>query len=100
MAHGFSITRQHDGLEANFYGYANGILYKCFKCEDFDKVVSGSGEERIFKKPFVHQALVEFLASTEIRTYPDPTRADELRHFLLEELKLCVDTDEFTVCFW
>lgn len=100
MAHCFTITRNWDGLEANFFGYANGILYKCFNCEDFNNVVSGSNEMRTFKKPFVYNALVNVLASNEIRHYPDPNRADELREFLLEAMGLCVDSDEFTVHFW
>lgn len=100
MAHCFTITRNWDGLEANFFGYANGILYKCFNCQDFNNGVSGSNEKRTFTKPFVYNALLKVLVSDEIRHYPDPNRADELRQFLLEAMGLCVDSDEFTVHFW
>ena len=100
MSHAFTVRRNFDGLEATFHGYANGIFYKCFGCEDFDKGVSGSNEERVFKKQFVQNALLKALSSSEIRTYPDKNRAKELANFLANEMTYCVDSDEFTVCFW
>lgn len=99
MAHFFHIMNDRTKEQAGFAGLAGGIIYEQFESHDLNAGVSGSGEERVFSKQFVENALINILASSQIRNYPDPTRADELRKFLVEVVGLSNDADTFTATF-
>jgi hypothetical protein len=81
MAHDFKIKCIKGGpvFEAFFFGYADGIIYKSFNDEKYDKGVSGSGETSTHTWEEVSYSLRKIINSIECLTYPDQTRFDELK---------------------
>lgn len=83
------------GRHAVFFGYGEAAMYKAFNAQQFDAGVSGSfGGKFVTKKQAVDglTKAIELLAS-----YPDPTRADDIKAFLADVVLPAPDAKYFYI---
>lgn len=84
--------------EVFFYGYAGGIFYKAFHCENHDMCLSG--DEEIIMISY-KRALAGLKTAIELFNqinYPDPSRIDEIKEFY-ERMETDYKDQWFEICF-
>ena len=87
MAHDFYIHRK-DNKEnmGTFFGYCNGVMYHAFNHLECDMGISGDGSTHIITKIEAIKGLATAVYIFNRSNYPDPTRMDDLKQFLIELL--------------
>lgn len=111
MAHDFSIIKvvnpegsQEEilikvaeglGKKVNFWGYADGAMYEAFDAQEFDAGSSGSYDGKIISQKEAAAGLGK--AINLLRSYPDPTRADDLKQFLSDVVLPAPDSQKFYI---
>ena len=75
MAHDITFQTENKEDEAvYFFGYMEGIFYRAFNCESFDKKISGSNESITMDRDKVFICLEQIRVSEERKRYPAPNR--------------------------
>lgn len=100
MAHQFLIERKKDKKEAWFLGFAEGVFYKQFHCEEFNGMISGRNQGKTIPKKTAESALKRIIESEEIKNYPDPERINEIKDFYFNVVLNSNDTDTFYIHYY
>ncbi|HBQ0466973.1 TPA: hypothetical protein L7I91_005657 [Klebsiella aerogenes] len=99
MSHDFSIERKKDEKTAYFFGFADGVFYKYFHCENFNNHFSGSNEGKTISKKGAENALNRIINSEEIKNYPDPNRINDIKDFYNNVVLRSNEEDKFYIHF-
>ncbi|CAH8182077.1 hypothetical protein [Vibrio aestuarianus] len=96
MSHDFSIKRIKNDKYACFFGYARGVCYTAFNAQEFNGVVSGAFGGKEVTKVEAENGISMIIDKIK-KGYPDPTRADELKDFLIENIQGASDEELFYI---
>ena len=64
-----------------FFGYADGIFYKAFRCEEFNNLLSGDGSISLIPYDTAVNALKTAIDEFYKLNYPDSTRINDIKEF-------------------
>lgn len=67
--------------EVYFFGYADGIFYKAFRCEECNNLLSGDGSISLIPYDTAVNALKTAIDEFYKLNYPDSTRINDIKEF-------------------
>lgn len=82
MAH--DVTFKQKNKQIYFFGYANGIFYKMFNCQKFDRGLSGSSESIEIDFQICLDTVLKICKSPTALHYPDQNRFPEFKEKFLD----------------
>lgn len=67
--------------EVFFFGYADGIFYKAFRCEECNNAMSGNGSIYLISHDTAEKKLKKAINEFYKLNYPNPTRINDIKEF-------------------
>lgn len=82
--HEYTEKEEYKGIpddQVFFFGYADGIFYKAFRCEECNNLLSGDGSVHLIPYDTAVNALKTAIDEFYKLNYPDPTRINDIKEF-------------------
>lgn len=85
--------------EVFFFGYAEGIFYQAFNCEEHDMICSGDEEYITINYQTAFNGLKKAIEMFDKINYPDSSRINDVKAFYERMKTDYKDIEWFEICF-
>ncbi|WP_279006841.1 hypothetical protein [Thomasclavelia cocleata] len=85
--------------EVYFFGYADGIFYKAFGCEECNNLFSGDGSIHFILHDIAVKNLKTAIEEFDRLKYPDPSRINDIKEFYERMKKDYKNVEYFEIIF-